>query len=251
MGLTSVNALPDLAPALGALVRDAGGALLALDASAAVGSIAVATRAGVLERDLDPSSMPSESMASAVAGALATADVAARDLRGIVVGLGPGSFTGLRVALATVKGLAYGLDAPVYGVSSLALVAAGAGPGAVAPVLDARRGDVFCALYEVGADGVPAARIDDEARTPAAFAALLERAAPAGLRLVGFEPAAFPELAALSAEAVIPTPSPRAAAGLLLAGERIRARAGEDLATLVPRYLRVSEAERVLRGKHS
>jgi tRNA threonylcarbamoyl adenosine modification protein YeaZ len=67
--------------------------------------------------------------------------VRATQLEGIVVGTGPGSFTGLRMGLATARGLALALDLPVAGVSTLAALAAGA-PGAL-PVIDARRGEVF------------------------------------------------------------------------------------------------------------
>jgi tRNA threonylcarbamoyladenosine biosynthesis protein TsaB len=62
-------------------------------------------------------------------------------LEGIVVGTGPGSFTGLRMGLAVARGLALALDVPVAGVSTLAALAAGS-PGSL-PVVDARRGEVF------------------------------------------------------------------------------------------------------------
>jgi tRNA threonylcarbamoyladenosine biosynthesis protein TsaB len=63
------------------------------------------------------------------------------DVDALAVGIGPGSFTGVRVGLATARGLALALAVPAAGVSTLDALAAGA-PGAL-PVVDARRGEVF------------------------------------------------------------------------------------------------------------
>ena len=72
---------------------------------------------------------------------LAAAGVAPSDLSGIVVGTGPGSFTGTRIGLSVARGLALSLEIPVAGVSTLAALAAG--DDLVFPVIDARRGEVF------------------------------------------------------------------------------------------------------------
>jgi len=73
----------------------------------------------------------------------------------IAVGVGPGTFTGLRIGVATARGLAQGLRVPLHPVSSLAALAAGLADRApperpLLPLIDAKRGQVFAALYRAG-----------------------------------------------------------------------------------------------------
>jgi len=72
----------------------------------------------------------------------------------IAVGRGPGSFTGIRIGIATAKGLATALVCPLKGVCSLDAMARAALPSGlpIMPIMDARKGEVFCALYS--AEGV-------------------------------------------------------------------------------------------------
>ena len=77
-----------------------------------------------------------------------------RDLDALAIGIGPGSFTGVRIGLATARGLAFALDLPGAGVSTLAALAAGA-PGAL-PVVDARRSEVFTLIAGAPAVLAPA-----------------------------------------------------------------------------------------------
>lgn len=81
---------------------------------------------------------------------LAGQGVALRDLGGLAVALGPGSFNGLRVALATAKGVAFALDLPLYGLPTLDVIAWGArlAPDPIWAILEAGRGEVYAARYD-------------------------------------------------------------------------------------------------------
>jgi len=80
---------------------------------------------------------------------LAAGKMKPKDLDLIAAGTGPGSFTGLRIGLATAKGLAGAVSCPLAGIPSLDTIARGALPQAmqIMPVIDAKKSEVFCALY--------------------------------------------------------------------------------------------------------
>ena len=109
----------------------------------------------------------SRELLPAVHDVMARAGVGFNDLDAIAVGRGPGTFTGLRIGVATARALAKANGLPLRGVSSLAALAAGMPEGARLPLIDAKRGEVYAALFEG----------DSEVWEPAALGvdALLER----------------------------------------------------------------------------
>jgi tRNA threonylcarbamoyladenosine biosynthesis protein TsaB len=84
----------------------------------------------------------------AVADVMERAGVGWSELRAIAVGVGPGTFTGLRIGIATARALATAAGLPLRPVSSLAALAAGIEHPLKLPLIDARRGEVFAALVE-------------------------------------------------------------------------------------------------------
>lgn len=126
------------------------GPVLALDTSTATGSVAVGSGGELLtEVALRVDAGHSSALLPAIDYAMRSAGLAARDLRAVVVGAGPGSFTGVRVAAATAKGIVHALGVPMFAFSGLLAIAAASGADGheVCAVLDARRRDVFAACY--------------------------------------------------------------------------------------------------------
>jgi tRNA threonylcarbamoyladenosine biosynthesis protein TsaB len=128
--------------------------ILALDTTTRSGSVAVLRDQHVLTLvPGDGSRTHGERLPAEMACALEAAGVARDALDLLAVATGPGAFTGLRIGLAAIQGLAMALDKPVVGVSALdALVRQSDHVAAefVAPWMDAQRGDVFAALHQRG-----------------------------------------------------------------------------------------------------
>jgi tRNA threonylcarbamoyladenosine biosynthesis protein TsaB len=192
-----------------------------------------------------PPRKQSEMLPGAMTELLARHGLSLGDVRGYAVGMGPGSFTGLRIGLAAVKALAYAQKRPVGGVSSLAALALD-GPEDVSlvPVMVARRDEVYVGFYRRRAD-VVLLEAPEDAWTPGQLGAYL--AAHPEARALG--PGAV-ELAPLLTGAGAgpeqllqgPTvPSAWAVARLVRMPEAFDVQA---LFALEPHYLRAPEAER-------
>lgn len=155
----------------------------------------------------------------------------ARELDAVAVGAGPGSFTSLRIGMATAKGIAFAAGRPLWAISSLAALASPADGELVVAVLDARRGEVYAGAFRGDAGHVVAVG-SERVLSPDRLA---ELGTP--MRYVGDAAAAYPQLASLPG-AWDRTPTGAAIARLALAGSRI-----DVLVTAVPAYIRPAEAE--------
>ena len=119
------------------------GKLLAVTSSTAVVGVAAAVDGTVIAFDqVVTDRRHAEELTPMIASVLSEAGWAVSDLRAFAVDVGPGRFTGLRVGLATVRTLAFAVNAPVVGVTSLEILA-GEHAGPVTAVVDARRHEVF------------------------------------------------------------------------------------------------------------
>lgn len=126
--------------------------ILALDTATQLCSLALVKDGQLaVQIDLTVKAGHSGSLLPAVDRMLEMGGLAPKDIDLVACGLGPGSFTGIRIGLATAKGLAAGLGCKLAGVSTLDALAAAALPSKlpVLPLIDARKGEVFCARYSV------------------------------------------------------------------------------------------------------
>jgi tRNA threonylcarbamoyladenosine biosynthesis protein TsaB len=229
--------------------------VLAVETSTTTGSIALVDEDGVrVEITHGLESTHSDRILAAVDQSLREAGVTLSDLQGLAVSVGPGSFTGLRIGLATVKGLAEAHPLPLVAVSTLEALAMNApsGPLPVCPVLDARKGEVYGALYAwdpeaTGTEECWRTLVPEGAYPPEALARRVAEAAGEAV-LLGEGARVYRDVfaGALGRRARFcrgPAHQPRAAWVGWLGLARLGAGLVEDAVSLVPRYLRPSEAE--------
>jgi tRNA threonylcarbamoyladenosine biosynthesis protein TsaB len=177
------------------------------------------------------------------------AAAAPRRLDAVAVGAGPGSFTGLRIGMATAKGIAFAAGCPLWISSSLAAMAAeaaaelGAAAALLVPVLDARRAEVFAGFYTADGDGHVTLAAAEQVFSPLHLEAAVT-AAVAGRAMtvvyMGDALAAHASLAPLTAawRSAARTPGAAWVARDALKGSRL-----DHLATGRTAYLRPPEAE--------
>ena len=133
--------------------------ILGLDTSTSVASVAISEDGRIVAEDFYPrqgtaersvaKSNHAEIILPLIDSVLQRAGMGWSEVTGIAVSIGPGSFTGVRIGLSTVKGLAYGTGMPAAGISTLQAIAARVAgfEGIVCPILDARKGEVYASVF--------------------------------------------------------------------------------------------------------
>ena len=138
--------------------------ILAVDTSAKTATAALSEDGVLIAEASVKTETHSSTLLPMIESMLRFAGCALRDLDAMAVTVGPGSFTGVRIGVAAVKGLAFADGIRCVGVSSLEAMAynfAGI-EGIVVPVIDARRGMVYAAVFRTGADGSVRRLTEDE-----------------------------------------------------------------------------------------
>jgi len=229
--------------------------ILAFDTSSQITAVAVCEGTRVLAADADQQPLDArhaELIFPKLRQCLLQAGLTLQEIDVIAVGVGPGSFTGLRVGVATAKGLGLALGKPVLPVSSLEALAwsarAHTACGWVAACVDAYKGELFAALYRSSDAGLSLELAPFHAAPRLVAEQLAAVSGSEPVVLVGAGVARYPELLAALPERISLAASGAAAAP---AGEAIAALAhaayqrGEvvDLAGVLPVYLRDSDAQ--------
>lgn len=210
--------------------------VLAIDTTAEFGSLALTRDGELLEEVLlhEPNGF-SGSLFDQIHGLLARRDTALGEIDLFAAASGPGSFTGVRVGLAAIKGLAEVLSKPACAVSTLRAVASFGTADLRAPIIDARRGEVFAAVFGPGGDvPIPESVLK--------FSRLLELI---GDREIEFVSSSFdPLLPAVAGTRFERCPVARAPRALASAIARIAERsAPESPLSIDANYVRRSDAE--------
>jgi len=221
--------------------------VLGVETATRVGSVAIVNDEGIIgECTLNVSLNHSERLLPLIDQLLKNTDMPFSRIDGLVVSLGPGSFTGLRIGISTIKGLSLASEKPIVGISTLDGLAHNY-PFAetlVCPMLDARKKEVFAALYRWNASGELRKITSDLAISPQK---LLQKINERVLFL-GDGSRIYESLIKefLGTKALFASPylrHPRAATIACLGLEELKK--GNILAinTVTPRYIRPSDAE--------
>ncbi|WP_353893023.1 tRNA (adenosine(37)-N6)-threonylcarbamoyltransferase complex dimerization subunit type 1 TsaB [Proteinivorax hydrogeniformans] len=226
--------------------------ILSIDTSTLTCSIAVNDGEALLgQQVINTKTTHSQKLLPCIKSLLDNLNISLRDIQLIAIAKGPGSFTGLRIGMATAKGLAYGLKIPIVGVSSLEALAYSSNVfgSLVVPIFNARRNQVYGAIYEYDQNryiekltpkSIQLNDLLDEIEKVGKTAVFL------GDYLQSFEEQIKEKLGNKGRYVLPQNITPRASGVGYLAYNKFNKAGGDDLASLDVEYLRLAEAQRKL-----
>ena len=223
--------------------------ILAFETTAKAGSVALLEDNKLLAESYQNTGLThSQTLMVMAEDMLKAAGKSMADVTAVAVAEGPGSFTGVRIGVAAAKGLAWGGELPCYGVSTLESMALtlGAYQGYVCPVMDARRSQVYNALFY--ADCGTLERVQEDRAISLEDLKIELEHLDGPIFLVGDGSSlTHKTLSAHIPELILPPEHrmhQRASGVALAAAKKIAAGDPGDAAAMVPNYLRLSQAER-------
>lgn len=224
--------------------------LLALDTSSVACSVALQIDEAVTERHEEQPREHTRLLMPMIESSLAEARVSFADLDAIVLGNGPGSFIGMRIAASVAQGLAFGSGLEIVPVSSMAAVAAQVfaeyDAAEVVVAQDAHMGEVYLGIYQQGETGIPVDRAPERLQEPTAIAEL-ESSPDGGRFAAGFGWQRYPDLLAANQERftdVVDVLYPRARYLLSIGAAGVVRGSAVTPQNIVPAYLRQKVAEK-------
>ena len=233
--------------------------ILGIDTSTAVASVALVedgklvleeTREAALESSSTNHANHAEILLPLIDRILKQAALSLSDVSAIAVSIGPGSFTGLRIGLSTVKGLAYGWNVVIVGVPTLLAIAARVvdWDGLICPFLDARKKEVYAALFSKKGERLERLTEDVVASPEEIVRSMRSHNGHERCLFIGDGTKVYGDLIKTAlGEKCLFTPGdtyPSTASAVARLGEeRLRLAQPDSLGPLTPVYLRASEAE--------
>jgi len=220
--------------------------ILSIDTSTLNSSVSVSDDTKTLaETNFSSKEVLSEKLLFIINELLKSSALKIEQIKLIAAALGPGSFTGLRVGISTVKGLAYPLNIPVVGYSTLNAFAYNLRKSnlLIVPMLDARKGEVYTAAYKFDKDSLIEVKKKTVSNPLEFIKGINEKSVFLGEGAVIYR-SAIEDF--LKEEAVFGTKEencPKSSNGALLALNKFKSSGQDDIRKLEPFYLRRSEAE--------
>ena len=221
--------------------------ILGVDTSTPIGSIALIEGDNLIaEHTLDIVQAHSSRLMPAIDSVLKWGNITVDDLDGCAVGIGPGSFTGIRIGVATIKSICYAVDKPIVGISTLEAIAYNLrwSKSIICSLLDARRSEIYGAIFEGDTQWQ---RLSEDLCLPIdAFLARIktETTPDCTINFVGDGLETYGNVVretlgeqADFADAIFNVP--RGATIAHLGGKRLKRRESDSYWTLVPNYVRV------------